>query len=99
MNYKIVNGTSYKEGTHPKVVSVLEQYRLLGRLYRLKITYSDGMVETGYISRSTGQVKVPLIIYRANAIGGPEISTKNIVLIEHANRLYGGVLYKREDNQ
>ena len=101
----VINGTSYGDKTHIKVIQVLERARVNG--WRLRIVYGDaktgrpwaeapefyGATEEGYISRSCGQVKVPLAIYNRRSMGGPSILTDAIVRVEHTNKRAGGILF------
>lgn len=50
--------------------------------------------QQGYISRSTGPLKVPICVYNRRCLGGASILTHCIVKIEYANKRRGGVLYK-----
>lgn len=98
---KQVGGTYYDERTPDAVVQVLERARTASRKYRLRLWYGDpatgklwGDVETGYIGRSMGPIKVPLLIANNRSSGGPALLDHCIVKIAHANKSNGGVLYK-----
>ncbi|HRZ18703.1 MAG TPA: hypothetical protein P5136_01485 [Methanofastidiosum sp.] len=43
-----------------------------------------GDIETGYIGRSTGPIKIPLVIYNARSHGGPALLDNCIVKIERS---------------
>lgn len=99
--YKIVNGTYYDSNTPVELIKVLENIRNRGT--RIKIAYGDQMTgrdweEThdiaGYIGRSTGQVKIPLLMYNQRSMGGGGILTASIVKIEYANKKQGGVMWQ-----
>lgn len=88
--YQIVNGTSYDERTPAEVVRILEERRHDGG--RIFIHYGD--TETGRdwleendvcgrIARSTGPVKIPLLI-TGRELGGPGILDHCIVKITTA---------------
>jgi len=97
------NGTHYCSTTPPKIVSILEDARLAregGAGYRLRIHYGDtatgrlwGDTDEGFIGRSTGKMKIPLILPLRSSTGGGGILVNSIVKIEHANKKNGGVLY------
>lgn len=100
------NGTAYSDRTPVAVINVLEGIRLCAytnvrRRQRLKIWYGDrdtgeawGDIETGYIGRSVGPVKVPLICHNSRSFGGPSLLDDCIVRIDYANRRDGGTLYR-----
>jgi hypothetical protein len=87
--YKTVNGTSYAIGTCDEVIKVLEQCRLNDT--RIVLDYGDKATGeswgehydiTGTISRSTGSIKVALLIYNSRSIGGSAILTDHIIGIK-----------------
>jgi len=67
--YKIVNGTSYSIGTNDKVIEVLERCKA----NRTRIVVDYGNIETkeswndvsGYVGRSSGSIKIPLLVYNS----------------------------------
>lgn len=84
-----MNETSFNPETPEKVKQVLELARENG--LRVRLWYGD--TETGkgwdeeldiigYIGRSTGQEKIPIILYDRKSIGGPGILTHCIVRID-----------------
>lgn len=99
ITYKVVNGTYYHEDTNDKIVNALEHARN-SRKFRLKIYYGDtktgrawGDISVGYIGRSTGMVKIPLLIKNSRSMGGEGLLDHCIVKIEYANKKNGGVIY------
>jgi hypothetical protein len=89
MNYNIVNGTSYHTNTRSNIINILEQARTnhthLHLYYGDTITgedWHDQFGNTGYIGRSTGTYKIPLMIYNNRSTGGPGILDHCIVKIE-----------------
>ena len=97
--YQVVNGTSYHVETPAAVVQVLER----ARQNRTRIHVSFGDVATGldwleewdingYVGRSMGPVKVPLLVANRRSTGGGAILDHCIVRI----RLSAGgqVLYR-----
>jgi hypothetical protein len=80
-NYKIVNGTSYDERTPDEVVRVLENARQSRQRLHVSLGETDderGRLGQdwldehgyGYIGRSTGNVKIPLLIHNRRSLGG-----------------------------
>jgi len=92
-----------EEDVDSRVISILEAARTARRSgdgYRLRIYYGDpstgrswGDGEAGYIGRSTGSVKIPLILANSKSSGGAAILVENIIKVEYANKKLGGVLY------
>lgn len=84
---KIVNGTSYNQDTNDKVIEVLENARL--NRVRIQVDYghkngqSWGEINdiTGYVGRSTGTQKIPLLIHNTRSLGGGALLTNCIVKI------------------
>lgn len=73
--YKEVNGTSYHVETSQEVINVLERCR--NSRTRIVVGYGkDGISwgETfdirGYVGRSTGVTKIPLLVYNSRSLGG-----------------------------
>lgn len=97
--YNVVNGTSYDIRTPEAVIRVLEQTRInrsrihvsLGDTDTGRDWLEENMV-TGYIGRSTGSVKIPLIVHNARSMGGPGLLDHCIVRIRYASG--GHVLYQ-----
>jgi hypothetical protein len=96
---KVVNGTYYDSRTPPEVVNVLEK----ARLNRTRLHISLGDVVTGrdyldefecfgFIGRSIGPSKVPLILPLSRSIGGGAILDHCIVRIRHSSG--GRILYQ-----
>lgn len=87
----VVNGTTYGGQTPKAVIDILELHRG-AREARLRLTYGDpdtgqawdGEPDTGYIGRSTGTVKIPLVIHNSRSIGGGGVLDHCIVRIETA---------------
>jgi len=101
-NYEVVNGTSYNEGTPKKVIQVLEKVKYDGT--RIKLDYgTDGKSWgeyydiTGTIGRSTGTVKIPLLIHNSRSTGGGGILTDRIIQIKESRG--GRVLYQCDNYQ
>ena len=97
--YQIVNGTSYVSRTPDEVIRVLES----ARSNRTRLHISQGDTDTGrdwleefethgYVGRSMGPIKVPLLIANRRSIGGSAILDHCIVRIRESAG--GRVLYQ-----
>jgi hypothetical protein len=85
-----VNGTCYHEWTDPQVIAILEDLRAGGQNgNRVRIHYGDRVTGadwmdtrsvTGRIDRSTGKIKIPLLMGSARS-GGYPIITECLVRI------------------
>lgn len=90
-NYKIINGTSYDERTPDEVIRVLENARANRTRLHISLGETEGanvgrdwldeFESYGYIGRSVGPVKVPLLIANSKSSGGPAILDYCIVRI------------------
>lgn len=92
--YKIVNGTSYDQRTPDEVIRVLEN----ARLNRTRLHVSLGETEgpqagkdwleesfvTGFIGRSTGTIKIPLIVHNRRSLGGPGLLDHCVIRVRTA---------------
>ncbi len=113
-HYKIVNGTSYDIRTPNEVVQILER----SRLNRTRLHISLGDVETGrdwleehdvfgHVGRSTGTIKVPLLIPTRRSLGGAgildhcivRIRLNGAVLYQHPNYYVGALTIRQKDNE
>lgn len=97
ITYQIINGTAYHASTNQRVIDVLEDARFSHR--KLKIYFGDTKTgedwheehyTTGYVERSNGSIKVPLLLHPLS-IGGPHLMDDCIVKIKDAK--YKTVLY------
>jgi len=102
--YNVVNGTSYDKETSETVIKVLETARNSGT--RVKLHYGDTKTGrdwndeydvTGYIGRSHGKVKIPLLIHNKTSTGGGAILDDCIIKIKLSKG--GKVLYKHPNYQ
>ena len=74
--YKIIEGTSFSVGTPDKVIAILESVRKSRA--RVRVFYGDDngkdwMEENdtiGYIGRSNGSIKIPLLVRNSRSYGG-----------------------------
>ena len=100
--YKITpDGTAYHIDTPDNLVEILERIRQ--QQTRVVVDYGDtatgkswGEIHdtTGRIGRSTGRIKIPLLIYSSRSWGGGALLDNCIVGIKHANQNNGGQLYR-----
>jgi hypothetical protein len=97
-----INDTWYHDETPVEVANVLEACRLYNK--RIKFRYGcttgpdagkdwgDSTDMCGYVGRSGGTMKVPLVIYNKRSLGGPHILDHKIVKIQESRG--GKVLYQ-----
>ena len=88
MNYKEFNGTSYKVETPQEVINILERSRenrtKIRVFYGDKETGRDWMEEhdtMGHVGRSTGEIKIPLLIAKKSSYGGIALLDHSIIKI------------------
>lgn len=90
--YTVVNGTFYDVGTDPEVVRVLEAARQ--SRVRLAVAYeSESKPEFGRVSRTTGEVKSPILVHNSRSFGGFLICTR--IITEIRESAGGRVLYSK----
>jgi len=94
IKYKIINDTAYHVETPEQVINILEDARLnrfSGSSSRLRLYFGDNVTGkdweeiydvSGYIGRSTGTIKVPLLINNSRSTGGGALLDHCIVKIE-----------------
>jgi len=96
--YKEVNGTSYDVRTSDKVINVLENCRRNNT--RVVLDYGDTKTGeswnevydvTGRLGRSTGNIKIPILLHNSKSIGGGAILNHCIIGIKESRG--GKVLY------
>lgn len=100
--YKILDsGTAYHIETPDRVCEILENYRYTGK--RLQIYYGDTKTgkdwheehgTRGTIGRSTGDIKMPILLANSRSHGGGTILDHCIVKIRGQ---YGNILYQHEN--
>jgi hypothetical protein len=88
-NYKVTpHGTHYSSETPDEVIEILE--RAIKERIRLKFYYGDRETGRDYleesdtvgkIGRSTGEIKIPLLLAKYDSIGGPALFDSGIVKI------------------
>ena len=86
--YNIVDDTYYDAATPASVINILERSRKEREDYRIVVFYGNhitgmtwGDIEECFIGRSTGSVKIPLVIYNRRSMGGAAILDSCIVKI------------------
>jgi len=94
---KVVNGTSYHDDTPDKLIEDLEYARLNG--LRVRLFYGDTLTGRdwgeehdvcGFLGRSTGPNKIPILMYNVLSMGGPGILDHCIVKLLVTGK-YGAV--------
>jgi len=94
-DYQVHNGTYYHKDTPRQVIDILEHARQAEPRQRLRLHYGSTDAEaldvgrdwhecndvTGTIGRSTGKIKVPLLIKTSRSLGGGAILDHRIVRI------------------
>ena len=93
-NYNVVNGTSYDFRTPDEVIRVLEQARLNRTRLHVSLGHTDGekigldwleeFESNGYVGRSMGPIKVPLVIANRRSLGGGALLDHCIVRIRQS---------------
>ena len=98
-SYKLANGTYYSTMTSDEVINVIETARQ--NRTRLVLDYGDILTGkswnevydiTGRIGRSTGSIKIPLLIHNKRSLGGGAILDYCIIKISESKGKK--VLYK-----
>lgn len=88
-DYQVVDGTYYNLETPPEVIKVLEDCRNDGT--RIILDYGDTKTGlswgdiydiSGYVGRSTGPVKAPILLHSKRSSGGGTISSDSILSIK-----------------
>ena len=91
ITYKIINGTSYDERTQDEVIAILEKARLNRTRLHVSLGETEGpntgrdwLEENdvyGFVGRSTGTIKIPLLIHNRRSLGGPGLLDHCVVRI------------------
>jgi len=86
VDYKIVNGTAYNIKTPDEVIRVLENARATNQ--RIIVTYGNTSTGAswsdrgvGYVGRSGGSTKIPIILFNTRSHGGGPLLEHCIVKI------------------
>ena len=105
ITYKEVNGTSYRTETPDDLVRILEALRTTKE--RVILIYGDAETckpwepsatpERGFISRSMGKYKVPLLVRTARSMGGEGVLDHCIVQIRKSRG--GAIMYQRKPTE
>jgi hypothetical protein len=101
IKYKEYNGIYYQENTSDEIVSLLDwikENNIRVRFHwgdtKTGKDWGDRYDVTGTIGRSTGEIKIPLLIKSKRSIGGGHLLDDCIVMIKYANKKQGGIIYK-----
>jgi hypothetical protein len=93
----ILNGTTYKAPL--TLAEAIERCRQSKKCFRFHLGDATtgrawGDVDEGYVGRSMGPIKIPLVIANRRSLGGPGLLDHCVVRIEFANKKDGGVVYQ-----
>ena len=98
--YKFCQGVYYHKDTPDRVVFLLHNALHSDTRKRFILYYGDRATGRrwrdkvcGYIGRSTGNLKVPLIMHNKRSLDGEPVLTDCILKIKYANKKNGGTLY------
>lgn len=101
--YKVAeSGTAYHLDTPDDLIMILE--RLRESRERITVDYGDVNTGqswneefdiTGRIGRSSGSIKIPLLVHNARSYGGGGLLDNCILSIKHSNKTNGGYIYRR----
>jgi hypothetical protein len=90
IKYKIVNGTAYHIETPDRIIEIIEEALHSDRTICLRLCLGDTVSGkdwgetndvTGYIGRSTGDIKVPLLLKSKRSSGGGSLLDHCIIKI------------------
>ena len=99
IKYKVFNGTTYRNETPDKLILMLE--RLRADHIRIILDYGDTKTGKswgedydieGYLERSNGDIKFPILLYNSRSVGGVVILDNCILSIKTSLGKY--ILYK-----
>lgn len=97
--YKLIDGTCYPVNTPDEIILICENARKKG--IRLRFDFGDRETGrswnevndiTGYIGRSTGSYKIPILVFNRRSLGGGSLLTDCVVKISLSSG--GRVLYQ-----
>ena len=90
-DYKVVDGTSYLNDAPDGLVQVLEKARK--NHTRICLSYGSDEIRSGYVARTCGDIKVPILLHNSRSLGGDCIIE---TLITEVRTSYGKMpLWKR----
>lgn len=102
LHYKVTeSGTAYDKNTPDDLVATIE--RLRNNRTRVRLYFGDSSTGRdweeqysvfGRIGRSTGSIKIPLLISSSRSTGGEGLLDSHIIKIEYANKKDGGVIWQ-----
>ncbi len=104
VQYRVINGTIYHWETPFEVVSILEAIRASGARIRVDYGFTDGPSAgkswgeihdvAGYVGRSYGPLKAPLLMFSKKCHGGGLLLDQCIVAIFPSRADHSPALYK-----
>jgi hypothetical protein len=83
-NYQVVDGTYYHPSVDPVLIRVLEQARRDRVRLAITFSWSEDGPSRGYISRGTGQVKVPLLVHNVRSMGGDCLIAESVLEVRES---------------
>lgn len=90
INYKVIDGTAYHVSTNDRIVELLERARKEHARVRFSLgdtetgrDWNDTLGTCGYIGRSTGSIKVPLLLKNSRSTGGGALLDQCIIRLEY----------------
>lgn len=107
VKYKITeSGTAYHIDTPDDLVEVLERIRH----NNWRVTFDFGNTDTGEswnesyrvtgrIGRSTGRIKIPILVYNTRSWGGGALLDDCILSVKFANKKDGGYIYQLKNQK
>ncbi len=84
---RLENGTCYHKETSQEIINILENARLNKKRIRVYFgdkngkSWNEEYMTIGYIGRSTGEIKIPLLIHNTRSYGGGGLLDHYIVKI------------------
>lgn len=83
-DYREVNGTHYRVGTPDDLIAVLERVR--ANRQRVAIVYqAESSPEFGRVGRSSGSIKIPILVHNTRSSGGGGICTTIVLEVRSSD--------------
>ena len=102
IKYKVTpSGTAYHRDTPDSLVQILENLRNSRARVRIYLgdrntgrDWEESSDVFGAVGRSTGRIKIPILVNNARSFGGGALLDNCIVKLEYANKKDGGVIWQ-----